>query len=81
MHINYRMSVLDGFPHDFSIITTFRSKKDRRGSLFMMYSGATSKESLGLDISEEPRLIYADQNGLPGIGGSPRFRVNMVDGE
>ena len=71
----------DGLPEDFSIIATVRPKIDNRGFLFTIYSGLTSRESLGLESGRDPMFIYEDQDGRPGKALSPRFPINTADGE
>ena len=76
------MRVKGGIPEDFSIVTTFRTKKkDTRGYLFTLYSSRTAREILGLEVSSSPQFIYEDQNDQPGKHKSPRFSVNMADGQ
>lgn len=71
----------DGFPKDFSIVTTVRPKNNTKGYLFSMYSGTTTREVLGLGFGEQTTFLYEDQAGLPGKDKSPVFDVNLADGE
>ena len=73
--------VTDGFPEDFSIITTVRPEKHTRGYLFTMYSGLTTREIFGLGFGEETTFLYEDQSGYPGLAESPTFDVDLTDGE
>ena len=70
-----------GFPRHFSIIATVKPQRGTKGFLFSIYSGQTSRKTLAFEISSSPYLLYEDYNGAPGADGSPRFSVNMADGE
>jgi len=47
----------DGFPTDFSLITTFRQPEDTNSVLFAIYNGA-GDEQLALEISDNITLVY-----------------------
>ncbi len=46
-----------------------------------MYSGLTSQEILGLEIGKDTLFLYEDQGRLPGRDDSPRFDLNLADGQ
>ena len=73
------LSYPDGFPEDFSILTTVRAHRRTRGFLFTMYSGLTSGEILGMELPRGPFFLYEDHQGLPGVPGSPHFNADADD--
>jgi len=71
---------VDGYPENFSFITTVRAKPGTSGFLFTIYDGVLAREVMGLEIGDRSTFLYEDHEGRPGFEHSPKFSVNMADG-
>lgn len=69
-----------GFPTNFSIISVFKPNNNTLGNLFTVYS-SQANPILGLFISENPYLVYSDEDGWPGVGNYPKFTRNIASDE
>jgi len=68
----------DGFPYDFSILTTFRLKSISRGQIFTAYS-ADGSLILSLKIARRVVFIYKGDGG--GRKARLRFKLKVEPGE
>ncbi|KAB1261250.1 Collagen alpha-2 chain [Camelus dromedarius] len=70
-----------GFPKDFSLLTTVRTRPGLQAPLLTLYS-AQGVRQLGLELGRPVRFLYEDQTGRPQPPAQPVFRgLSLADGK